>query len=132
MKNFGYLSVMVLNAGGALPVPDALVKIESADEYDRVEPQSATTDIDGKTEIFALPSPSSSYSLTPSPAGNPSSLYKVSVYKDGFYARVLDNVPIFENIYSTLTVSIVPNSLYNKQENEPILPGETEKGGNRI
>ncbi len=122
MESFGYLTVQVLNASGALPVENALVKIESADEYDRIEALTDVTDIDGKTEIFAIPAPKSAYSLTPTPEKSPSSAYKVSVFKDGFYSRAIENIFIFENIYTTLTVPLVPNSLYNESENRPSVP----------
>ena len=122
MENFGYLSIQVLSAGGAIPIKEALVKIECADEYDKIEPQTALTDTDGKTDVFALPAPALRYSLVPAPAESPSSVYKVSVFKDGYYPRVLDNVFIFEGIYTTLTVPLVPNSLYNKTNNYPNVP----------
>ena len=122
MEIFGYLTIQVLSAGGAFPLPRALVKIESADEYDRIEPLTALTDEDGKTEVFALPTPSARYSLVPSPSEPPSSMYKVSVWKEEFYPRVLENVFMFENIYTTLSVPLVPNSLYNKKNNCPSIP----------
>ena len=132
MDSIGYLSVMVLNANGALPVYDAWVKIESDDEYDRITAQTATTDVDGKTEIFALPAPSEKYSLTPSPEKSPSAYYKVSVIKEGFYSRILLDVPIFANIYSTLTVSLVPYSLYNEMQNRPTVPHQNYEQGERV
>ena len=122
MENFGYLSIQVLSAGGAIPLQEALVKIESADEYDRIEPLTALTDKDGKTEVFRLPTPAARYSLAPSPSESPSSIYKVSVWREDYYSRVLDNVYMFENIYTTLTVPLVPKSLYNKPNNNPNIP----------
>lgn len=122
MDHFGYLTIQVLNAGGALPIRDALVKIESADEYDRVEAMTDVTDVDGRTETFALPTPDSSFSLTPTPLNAPQALYKVTVFKEGYYIRVLESVALFENIYTTLTVPLVPTSLYNQSENAPQFP----------
>ena len=122
MKNFGYLSIHVMSAGGAFPLARALVKIESGDEYDRIEPLTALTDEDGKTEVFALPTPLRTYSLSPSASESPSSVYKVSVWRDGYYSRTIDNVYMFDGIYTTLTVPLVPNSLYNKGNNCPNIP----------
>ena len=124
MKHFGYLSIQVVNAGGALPIDNALVKIESADEYDRIETQTALTDYDGKTEVFALPAPASVYSLTPTPKEAPYALYRVSVFKEGYYIRSIENVFLFENIYTTLTVPLIPNSLYNPNRNRPTMPSQ--------
>ena len=104
MDHFGYLSVLVLNGGGAFPLKDALVRVESSDEYDRIEPQSSQTDRDGKSEIFTLPAPARELSNTPTPSSEPYALYRVTIFKEGFYPRVLDNISIFEGIYSTLTV----------------------------
>ena len=119
MDYFGYLSVLALNAQGAYPVAGALIKVESDDEYDRIEVQTSLTDGDGKSEIFILPTPPRSLSETPSPSSEPMSLYKVSVLKEGFYPRELNNISMFEGVYSTLTVSLVPVSLYDEQENQP-------------
>ena len=122
MEHFGYLSVQVLSAGGAFPISDALIKIESADEYDRIETQTALTDMDGKSDVFALPAPPFSISLTPGNAEAPSSLYQVTVYKEGYYSQILNNISIFENIYSTLTIPLVPDALYAPDDNKPKIP----------
>ena len=122
MDHFGYLSVQVLSAGGAIPVSQALIKIESADEYDRIEAQTSLTDMDGRSDVFALPAPPFIISLTPGNAEAPSALYQVTVYKEGYYPQSLNNISIFENIYSTLTIPLVPDALYNPQDNRPIIP----------
>ena len=122
MDYLGYLSVLVLNAQGAYPIDGALVSVESADEYDRIEVQTSLTDRDGKSEVFALPTPPRALSESPAPRSEPSSLYRVSVMKEGFYRRSLDNISMFEGIYSTLTVSLVAYSLYDEENNQPNEP----------
>ena len=132
MKDFGYLSVQVLNAQGALPIPNALVIVESSDEYDRIEAQSSFTDRDGKSELFMLPAPPKALSETPVPSSEPAALYRVTIYKEGYYPRRLDSISIFEGIYSTLTVSMVAHSLYDEQQNAPKTPSVNEEGAEEI
>ena len=128
MDHFGYLSVLVLNAQGAFPLGDALVKVESSDEYDRIEPQTSVTNRDGKSEIFTLPAPPRTLSEAPNPSSEPSALYRVSILKEGYYPRILEGIAIFDGIYSTLTVSLVAYSLYDEGENIPKEPHLNEEG----
>ena len=112
LDNFGTLSVRAYTAGGALPVPDALVRILGAEEENRFVSNTVFTDIDGKTPTVSLPAPPASYSLSPSPPMSPYAIYDVEISADGYYSKRVLGVPIYPGIYSVLPVNMIPQGEY--------------------
>lgn len=94
-------------ARDALPVEGALVRVEGIDEGAGSEHHSRLTDADGISGIISLPAPPTEYSMSPGAAERPYSTYKVSVFKDGYYPKVISGVAIFDGITTFLPVNML-------------------------
>ena len=110
LDSFGTLSVRAFTAGGALPVGDAVVRIFGAEEDNRYVANSLLTDSDGITPIVSLPAPNVSYSLSPSAARLPYSVYDIEVSAAGYYPKRIYGVPIYSGIYSLLPFNMIPEN----------------------
>ena len=110
----GYLKIRVTEAGGALPLKDAMVIIS---EYTRDENDvdagevlySLRTDEGGLTPTIALPAPPSSESMSPG-AYQPYSIYNVFVMLDGYVPVEGVGVPIFSGVTAIQPINMVPVS----------------------
>lgn len=98
----GFLNVFVTTARGSVPVPDAVVRISGKHTDDIVR----FTDRDGRTERISLPAPAGANSES-ADMENPFYDYRVTVYKEGFYRHIVENVPVFPGIVSTQTVDLI-------------------------
>ena len=118
---YGYLIVFALEAGGALPVPGAKVKIYSGDP-DSVDSGKAgviaefVTGRDGKTPKLRLPSAPKELSQQPLPDTHgggvkPFKLYNVTTELEGYYRTINRNVPIYPAITSIQPVYMLPIAL---------------------
>ena len=104
----GSLTVRTFLASEALPISDAVVRISGADEENSGLEYSLITDIDGVTDKINLKAPSSRYSQSPHPAEAPYLSYDVEVLKEGYYTKKIYGLPIFDNVSTTLPVSMIP------------------------
>ena len=108
----GVMTVRAYTAGGALPIPDAMVRIFGADEENQDVVFSLVTDEDGLTPSVTLPTPDISVSLDPNATEPPYSLYNVEIFKDGYYSKRLYNVPVFPETNSEQLISMIPFSSF--------------------
>ena len=112
-NSVGYLTVAVVNAGGAYPLPDAVVTVDGEGVS-----VSLMTDRSGRTETLSLPTPPLSDSFVPF-GTTPFSVYDITVTRDGYYQNLIMSVPIFPTVHSTLPVTLVPFSEYDPGDNNP-------------
>lgn len=109
-ESSGTLRVRAYTAGGALPVEGAIVRVTGASEDTRLVAFTSVTDPDGQTEIFTLPAPAVNYSLAPSPAEAPYSLYDLEISKSGFFTKRIRGLTVFPGINSIQLIAMVPGS----------------------
>lgn len=124
----GYLEVHVYSGTVANPVSGAVVTILKNNE----ELFTTTTNEDGKTELFALPTVDKKYSLEEQYQTRSYETYDVLVTAIGLNDTKIEGVQIFENITSyqdiyltsiddgkkMVTEEIPPNNLWENQEEE--------------
>ena len=106
----GTLRVRTYTAGGALPVPNAVVRVIGTSEDVRLVSYSSLTDRDGLSDLFVLPTPDVGYSMSPNPAELPYSLYDIEVTADGYFTKKIKGVSLFPEINSILLVNMTPGS----------------------
>lgn len=124
-QSYGYLRVRVTEAGGAVPVSGALVRISEYDSYDTGDTNgtngtedaalySLITDRDGLTPTVRLTAPPAADSQAPMDTENgapptiPYSLYNVNISKSGYYPVENVGVPIFAGITAVQPVNLSP------------------------
>ncbi len=125
MKNqneeFGFLTVNVKTANGALPLENATVTVYSAPPpSDNNEPSLGETDViyslksdeNGKTQKVALKAKPINLSQSPTEP-YPYLTYNILVTKDGYYDNTYLSVPIFEGITSLQDVYLIPLSEFS-------------------
>lgn len=110
-EGLGYIIVSVGGAGGAIPLPDATVRIF---EYSPVSNgkngtlvTTLKTDRSGKTERVALSAPARSSSLYPNKEKSYST-YNIETYLEGYYPQQYINVPIFDGVTAIQNVNLIP------------------------
>lgn len=114
----GTLLVSVFTAGGALPVPDALVTVRSFDQGTSGVLTVLNTDQSGNTPRISLPAPPVTASETPGNA-TPYAKYSIEVDKEGFYPRTFNGVPVFANTTSIQPVNLLPTAEYEGEAEPP-------------
>ncbi len=133
----GYITIWAVTADEALPVPNAEIVITRVIDGKRTLQAAGITDQSGRTQPFALPTPSASMSQSPNnPA--PFARYDLSVRADGFAHVMYTNIPVFDGIQSVQRANLVPASssgdvVINEQSTSPgeLLPQDAlgEEGG---
>ncbi len=106
----GTMTVRAYTAGGALPIPGAIVRIFGAEEANRDSVFSLITDEDGVTPRVSLPAPSAELSKSPDSPLLPYATYDVEIEKDGYFSKKLYNVPVFDGINSEQLIAMIPSS----------------------
>ncbi len=98
----GYLIVQVSTAGGAIPLPGAMVTVR---DYDPETGQDVgnviatmRTDRSGKTQRLSLPAPARALSQSPGSAILPYALYSIDVKTDRYFENYYASVPIFDGV----------------------------------
>ena len=98
----GYLIVQVNTAGGAIPLPGAIVTVR---DYDPETGQDVgnviatmRTDRSGKTQRLSLPAPARALSQSPGSAILPYALYSIDVKTDRYFENYYASVPIFDGV----------------------------------
>jgi len=114
----GTLLVSAFTAGGALPVPDALVTVRFFDPENSGVLTILYTDQSGNTPRITLPAPPASASEVPGNAV-PYAKYIIEVDKEGFYPRSFSEVPVFANTTSIQPVNLMPISEYEGESVPP-------------
>ena len=114
-KNYsssGSIVISVYSAGGAIPVPDALVTVRPSEKENSGVISVLYTDMSGNTPKITLPAPPETESEAP---GNkkPYATYNVEVDKAGFYPKRYINVPVFANTTSIQPVNLIPLTEYD-------------------
>lgn len=104
----GTLRVRTFTAGGALPIPDAIVRIFGADEENRSFARSTVTDRDGVGIFNNVPAPSVEYSLSPNPEERPFSTYSLEVNAEGYATQFIRDVTVFSGIESYQPINLIP------------------------
>ena len=110
LNSSGSLRIRAYTAGGALPVPGALVRIRGAEEDNRFISRTLITDRDGLTKKVDLPAPSASYSLTPGSDEAPYSVYDIEIIAPGYYTKRIDGLTVFSGIESVQLINMIPTS----------------------
>ena len=126
MTGTGFLKVVAQTANNAFPIPDVFVRITHIDENGNTHfIKSGKTDINGETEIFALPTKPEFLSQSPD-NDRPFSSYNIESFKDGYFTILNKGVPIFDKQTSQQSVNMIPlpenfngNRVLIYEENEP-------------
>ena len=113
-EGFGTFALQAYTAGGAYPVPGALVRIQSTNNPTEVIQRSLITDEDGLTERIRLPAPSRNISLDPDSIEIPYATYNIEISSDGYYSKQISNVAVFDGINATLPISMIPFIPYSE------------------
>ncbi len=106
----GTLRVRTYTAGGALPVANAIVRITGVSEDNRLISFSSTTDQDGLSGLFTLPTPPLNLSLSPNAAELPYSVYDLEVTADGYYSKTIRGLTVFSGVNSIQLINMIPGS----------------------
>ncbi len=97
---FGYLTVRVSTASGAIPLEGATVNIRGSVPEDSAVIRSLTTNSDGLTPTVTLAAPPRSASQSPDTSAPAYAVYNIDVFADGYIPAYFHNVPIFAGINS--------------------------------
>ena len=103
----GTLQMRVTTADGAVPVPDATVKVRDGQGH-TVEVLS--TDANGMTAVVTLFAPSRHFSLSPYTSHLAYSLYEVMVTHLGYIPQFVRGVRVFDGESGLLPVDLVPRT----------------------
>ena len=117
-ESFGFLSVSVRTAGGALPVSDAIITVKSDEGENSDVIAVMRSDAGGITESYRLPAPPKSYGLSPN-AGIPYKYYSIDTDKEGYYSVRNVKVPIYAEVTAIQPVDMIPIALYSDQDAAP-------------
>ena len=107
-QEFGYLTVRVSTARGAIPLAGAVVNVRDGEDSATVL-YSLISDGDGKTEKVALRTPPAENSDFPEGA-TAYALYNVDVFKEGYIPLYFHNVPIFPSVISVQPAVMIPEA----------------------
>ncbi len=108
-NELGSLTVSTFAADSALPIQNTLIRVYGIDEENRGIEYSGLSDINGKSRLFILPSPSKKYSQRPGAEEKPYASYDVYIQKAGYADKLLRGVAIFEGVTTALIVNMIPN-----------------------
>lgn len=117
--NEGTLMVRVFTACGGLPVPGANVRITGTNEGSADVNYSLVTGRNGLAGPVSLPAPAVSVSISPSPETEPYYTYDVEISADGYYRKIVRDLPMFSGISTSLPVNMFPLSEYSSDTQSP-------------
>ena len=103
---FGYLTVRVSTARGAIPLSGAVVNIRDGEDTSTVL-YSLISDNDGRTEQVSLSTPPAENSEAPGGAAAYAT-YNIDVFKEGYIPLYFHNVPIFPSVISVQPAVMIP------------------------
>lgn len=116
LNSEGRLRIRAYTAGGALPVKNAIVRIQGAEEDNRLVSYSLVTDVDGLTPEITLPAPSLDYSLSPNSTESPYSIYNIEISAPGYFTKRISGLTVFPGISSVQLINMIPDSGANITE----------------
>lgn len=105
--SYGFLTVRVSTARGAIPLAGAAVSIRDQSGTEGAILHSLVTNGDGVTERVPLPTPAPSASDAPG-GPPPYASYRVDVSKRGYLPVTFEEVPVFPSILSVQPAVLVP------------------------
>lgn len=108
--DFGILTFRTYTAGGALPVPGAVIRVRSAESGTGGFKRSLVTDRDGRTEPLILPAPKRDLSLAPSPAQTPYSTYDIEISAPGYYPKRINGLTVFSGVNAIQLINMIPET----------------------
>ncbi len=111
-EDFGTLSVITTSANSSLPIEGSLVRISGEQEENSFIDYSLVTDIDGISEKIKLPAPAKIYSQSAGAPEVPFGLYRVEVRNLGFFTKIIENVPVFSGVNTSLPVNMIPSPIH--------------------
>ena len=104
----GSIKIRTYIASDAMPLEGVVVKIYGTDDYNKDVLYSLITDSNGLTKEIPLPAPPKSLSTSPGAPQSPYSVYTVELAKEGFYPKIISNVPIFSDTTALLPIEMIP------------------------
>ena len=119
-NSHGYMQIRAFTATEAIPIPNAVIRIYSNEEFGGGIDYSVKTERSGLSEIIELPAPEVTYSLSPKAAEQAFSTYNVEISAEGYYPKLLSDVGIFSGILSILPVEMVPSSGMTRYVTPPL------------
>ena len=106
-QNYGYLTVFVTSADGAIPIKDATVAVRLIDNGVPRIIAVLITDESGQTPEIIIATPPADLSLDPSPDTRPYALVDVETTAFGYYGTANISVPIFSGVRSVQNVNMI-------------------------
>ncbi len=106
-QSFGYLTVRVSTASGAIPLEGATVNIRGSVPEDSAVIRSLVTNSDGLTPTVTLAAPPRSASQSPDSAAPAYAVYNIDVFASGYIPAYFHNVPVFSGINSVQPAVLV-------------------------
>ncbi len=125
----GWIQVITRSAGNARALPGVSVRITNSTQQQEHLEQIAVTNESGETAKIPVPVPAAALSLDSSSTQKPYSTYHVSVYADGFYRQVSEDVPVFAGTTSRQIFSMIPLPIDLQEPPETIVYQNTEPQG---
>ncbi len=118
----GRLSVRAYTASGAYPVAGTVIRVTGVDENNRFINYSIITDVNGVSIFSSLPAPAEEYSLSPGSQEPPYAIYDIEASADGYYSKIIHDVPIFSGQEAVLPINMIPISV---NDNGSMYPRDT-------
>ena len=112
-SSWGFLQFDIFTAGGAYPVPRALVVVKKKLTGGTGLVRLLFSDRSGRTPTIALPAPSASLSQNPMNTTRPFSEYTVTVRARGYYTLTDINIPIFAGVKTVQPIDLIPLPEYS-------------------
>lgn len=112
-SSWGFLQFDIFTAGGAYPVPGALVVVKKKLTGGTGLVRLLFSDRSGRTPTIALPAPSASLSQNPMSTTRPFSEYTVTVRARGYYTLSDINIPIFAGVKTVQPIDLIPLPEYS-------------------
>jgi len=106
-QNYGYLSVNVTSADGAIPIGDATVVVRLVEGGVPRIIAVLLTDESGQTPELIIQTPAPSLSFDPSPDARPYSLVDIETTAYGYYSTANISVPIFPGVRSVQNINMI-------------------------
>ena len=107
-QNYGYLTVNVTSADGAIPIPDATVAVRLIEGGVPRIIAVLITDESGQTPEIIIETPPVDLSLDPDAATPPYSLVDVETTAYGYYSMANISVPVFPGVRSVQNINMIP------------------------
>lgn len=104
-NSYGLLRVTVRTAGGAVPVPRAIVTVKDANEALLAV---FFTDENGNTPPLKVLAPPIENTQSPNSGGSPFFIYNVDTDRSGFRSVRNIGVPVYSGVTSVQPVELIP------------------------